>query len=79
MKKVVGFGEIMGRLTPPEFLRLRQAHTLDITYAGAEASVMASVCNFGGRGPLMTALPPPASSTRSRAISTSAPEPRWKR
>ncbi len=57
MKKVVGFGEIMGRLAPPEFLRLRQAHTLDITYAGAEASVMASICNFGGEARYVTALP----------------------
>lgn len=57
MKKVVGFGEIMGRLAPPEFLRLRQARQLDVTYAGAEASVCASICNFGGQARYVTALP----------------------
>jgi len=57
MKKVVGFGEIMGRLAPSENLRLRQANQLDVTYAGAEASVCASICNFGGEARYVTALP----------------------
>lgn len=54
---VVTFGEIMGRLAAPEHLRLRQARTLDVTYAGAEASVAASICNFGGQARYVTALP----------------------
>ncbi|MCP4189530.1 MAG: sugar kinase [Planctomycetaceae bacterium] len=43
--KIVTFGEIMGRLTPPGFLRLRQAlpGSLDLTFAGAEANVAASL------------------------------------
>ena len=49
MKKVVTFGEIMGRLAAPANLRLRQTRALDVTYAGAEASVAASICNFGGK------------------------------
>ena len=54
---VVTFGEIMGRLAAPENLRLRQTRQLDITYAGAEASVAASICNFGGKARYVTALP----------------------
>jgi 2-dehydro-3-deoxygluconokinase len=57
MKTVVTFGEIMGRFAPPEHLRLRQTRQFDITYAGAEASVAASICNFGGSARYITALP----------------------
>ena len=32
-KAVVTFGEIMGRLAPEGFLRLRQARNFDVTYA----------------------------------------------
>jgi len=54
---VVTFGEIMGRLAAPANLRLRQARELEVTYAGAEASVAASICNFGGMARYVTALP----------------------
>ncbi|WP_420400488.1 sugar kinase [Flagellimonas sp.] len=57
MKKVVTFGEIMGRLASPANLRLRQSRQFEVTYAGAEASVAASVCNFGGQARYVTALP----------------------
>ena len=54
---VVTFGEIMGRLTPPGFLRLRQTRDFEVTYAGAEASVASSVQYFGGNARFVTALP----------------------
>ena len=57
MNTVVTFGEIMGRLAAPANLRLRQSRNLDVTYAGAEASVAASICNFGGKARYVTALP----------------------
>jgi 2-dehydro-3-deoxygluconokinase len=57
MKPVVTFGEIMGRMASPANLRLRQARELEVTYAGAEASVAASICNFGGTARYVTALP----------------------
>jgi len=57
MKTVVTFGEIMGRIAAPGNLRLRQTRQFDMTYAGAEASVAASVCNFGGKARYVTALP----------------------
>ncbi|MEM8680189.1 MAG: sugar kinase [Planctomycetota bacterium] len=54
---VVTFGEIMARLASPGHLRLRQTRNLEVTYAGAEASVAASICNFGGQARYVTALP----------------------
>ncbi|TWU42347.1 sugar kinase [Novipirellula artificiosorum] len=56
-KPIVTFGEIMGRLAAPGNLRLRQTRGLEVTYAGAEASVAASICNFGGKARYVTALP----------------------
>jgi 2-dehydro-3-deoxygluconokinase len=57
MKHVVTFGEIMCRLASPANLRLRQTRELEVTYAGAEASVAASICNLGGKARYVTALP----------------------
>ena len=57
MKPVVTFGEIMGRMAAPENIRLRQTRVMELTYAGAEASVAASICNFGGNARYVTALP----------------------
>ena len=57
MKTIVTFGEIMCRLAAPGNLRLRQTRELELTYAGAEASVAASICNFGGTARFVTALP----------------------
>lgn len=47
----------MGRMASPANLRLRQTREFEVTYAGAEASVAASVCNFGGVARYVTALP----------------------
>lgn len=59
MKTIVTFGEIMGRLCPDEFLRFRQSMPgkLNITFAGAEANVAASIAMLGGSSRFVTALP----------------------
>ncbi|MEM0913290.1 MAG: sugar kinase [Planctomycetota bacterium] len=57
MKTVVTFGEIMARMATHGHARLRQARSLDVTYAGAEASVAASIAMLGGRSRYITALP----------------------
>jgi 2-dehydro-3-deoxygluconokinase len=56
---VVTYGEIMGRLAPESFLRFRQAlpGPLDVTFAGAEANVAASITLLGGKATFVTALP----------------------
>ncbi|MFC1758193.1 PfkB family carbohydrate kinase [Planctomycetota bacterium] len=59
MKRIVTFGEIMGRLAPPGFQRFRQAlpGSLDVTFAGAEANVAASLATLGAATEFVTALP----------------------
>lgn len=47
----------MGRMAAPANIRLRQTREMEVTYAGAEASVAASICNFGGKARYVTALP----------------------
>lgn len=57
--RIVTFGEIMARLAPPGFLRLSQAlpGSLDVTFAGAEANVAASLAMLGADAEFVTALP----------------------
>ena len=59
MKTVVTFGEIMARLAPPGFQRLRQGlpGVLNVTFAGAEANVAASLAFLGADARFVTALP----------------------
>ena len=53
-KKVVTLGEIMLRLSTPDFKRFVQADTFDITYGGGEANVAAALCNYGLNGTFVT-------------------------
>ena len=59
MSRVVTFGEIMARLAPPGFQRLRQGlpGVLNVTFAGAEANVAASLSFMGEETMFVTALP----------------------
>ena len=59
MKTIVTFGEIMGRLCPFGFKRFKQSLPGDInlTFAGAEANVAASISMLGGKARFVTALP----------------------
>jgi 2-dehydro-3-deoxygluconokinase len=56
-KKVVSFGEIMMRLSPPGFLRFGQAHSFDAIYGGGEANVAVSLVNYGVPVDYVTRLP----------------------
>ena len=59
MKTIITFGEIMGRICPESFQRFRQSMPgkLDMTFAGAEANVAASIAMLGGKVKFVTALP----------------------
>ncbi len=57
MKKVVGFGEIMLRMSPPGYLKLIQSDTLQTNYTGAEANVCVSLSRFGLDTEFVTKLP----------------------
>lgn len=46
-KKVVTFGEIMLRLSPPGHKRFVQASSFDAIYGGGEANVAVSLANYG--------------------------------
>ncbi|GIK42020.1 MAG: 2-dehydro-3-deoxygluconokinase [Chloroflexota bacterium] len=56
-RKIVTFGEIMMRLSPPGFLRFSQASTFDVIYGGGEANVAVSLANFGEPVDYVTRLP----------------------
>lgn len=56
-KKVITFGEIMMRLSPPGFLRFSQAPSFDLTFGGGEANVAISLANYGVPVDYVTRLP----------------------
>jgi 2-dehydro-3-deoxygluconokinase len=56
-KKIVTLGEIMLRLSTPEFKRFVQADSFDVTYGGGEANVAAALCNYGLNGTFITKVP----------------------
>ena len=57
MKKVVTFGEIMLRLSPPGFKRFSQTYQLDIVYGGGESNVAVSLANFGLDSSFVSRIP----------------------
>jgi 2-dehydro-3-deoxygluconokinase len=57
MKKVVTFGEIMLRLSPPGFLRFSQTNSFDVVYGGGESNVAVSLANYGVPVEFVTRLP----------------------
>jgi 2-dehydro-3-deoxygluconokinase len=57
MAKVVTFGEIMLRLSPPGFERFFQSPVLGATFGGGEANVAVSLAHFGLESCFVTRLP----------------------
>lgn len=55
--KVVSFGEIMLRLSPPGFERLLQSPVLSATFGGGEANVAVSLAHFGLESCFVTRVP----------------------
>jgi 2-dehydro-3-deoxygluconokinase len=56
-EKVITFGEIMLRLSPPEYQRLIQADQFQVCYGGGEANVSVSLANYGIKSAYVTRLP----------------------
>jgi len=56
-KKVITFGEIMLRLSPPNFKRFVQSDSYDVSFGGAEANVAVSLANYGIESSFVTKLP----------------------
>lgn len=57
MKTVVTFGEVMMRLATPAHERFVQARQFDVTFAGGEANVAASLAQYGIPTQFVTRLP----------------------
>jgi 2-dehydro-3-deoxygluconokinase len=55
--KIVTFGELMIRLSPPVGIRLQQAQNFDVHFGGAEANVAVSLAQFGMNSCFVSALP----------------------
>lgn len=55
--KIVTFGEIMLRLSPPGYQRFSQARSFDAVYGGGEANVAVSLANYGLPVDFVTRLP----------------------
>ncbi|MGB0930649.1 MAG: PfkB family carbohydrate kinase, partial [Chitinophagales bacterium] len=57
MKKIITFGEIMLRLTPPNNLRFSQTNSFNAIYGGGESNVAVSLANYGLPVEFVTRLP----------------------
>ena len=57
MVDVVCLGEVMLRLSPPKFERLRQATRLDVCVAGSQLNVAADLAQLGKRTAFVSLLP----------------------
>jgi 2-dehydro-3-deoxygluconokinase len=57
MKKIVTFGELMLRLTPPHHEVILQTPQFVATFGGAEANVAVSLANYKENAAFVTALP----------------------
>ena len=57
MSKVITMGEIMLRLSTPNFEKFIQADEFDINYGGGEANVAVSLANYGHDAEFVTAVP----------------------
>ncbi|WP_066219512.1 sugar kinase [Formosa haliotis] len=56
-KRLVTFGEVMMRLSPPGYLKFSQANSFDLVYGGGEANVAISCAYLGMKAAHMTRFP----------------------
>lgn len=57
MIDVVSLGEVMLRMSPPRYKRLRQTRSLDVEVAGAQLNVVANLARLGKRTAFISKLP----------------------
>jgi 2-dehydro-3-deoxygluconokinase len=55
--KVVSFGDIMMRLSPPSYERFVQAKQMEVNYGGSEGNVAVSLAHFGVNAEHVTCFP----------------------
>ncbi|MGC9330142.1 MAG: PfkB family carbohydrate kinase, partial [Candidatus Hinthialibacter sp.] len=57
MPELVTFGEAMVRLSPPDFMRLEQTHSLDVKIGGGEYNVAVAAARLGLTSAFVSRLP----------------------
>lgn len=57
MARIITFGEIMLRLSPPGYRRFEQATSFDVVYGGGEANVALSLAQFGHDAAFVSRIP----------------------
>lgn len=55
--KILAYGEVMMRLTPPMYKRLTQTDTLDLSFSGTGLNILAGLAQNGFKCELLTVLP----------------------
>ncbi|MFT4171096.1 MAG: sugar kinase [Rhodocyclaceae bacterium] len=55
--KIVTFGEVLLRLTPPGYLKISQTNSFAATFGGSETNCAVSLARFGLKSELVTRLP----------------------
>jgi 2-dehydro-3-deoxygluconokinase len=54
---LISLGEVMLRMSPPRYERLRRARSLDIQVAGAQLNIAANLARFGKKAAFISKLP----------------------
>ena len=57
-EKIVTFGEIMMRLSTPDYSTINQSHSFLVNYGGGEANVAVALSRMGHKTAFLTKLPP---------------------
>ena len=57
-EKIITFGEIMLRLSTPDYATINQTHSFIVNYGGGEANVAVSLAHMGHNTYFMSKLPP---------------------
>ncbi len=55
--KFITIGEIMLRLTPPDYTKIRMANSFDASYGGSEANIALALANLGVDSTFFTVVP----------------------
>ena len=55
--KFITIGEIMLRLTPPNYEKIRMTHSFEASYGGAEANIALALANLGVDSTFFTVVP----------------------
>ncbi len=58
MEKIITFGEIMLRLSTPDYSTINQTHSFMVNYGGGEANVAVALAHMGHKTYFMSKLPP---------------------